>query len=374
MDSLVSKLRAASGRPFSEADPVLDMNLAGVRLAVVGPPLSPSGVALAIRRHKPTPWTLPQFIATGFLTPSAAGLLSLLVDANASILITGSRGAGKTSLLGSLMLELPPKYRILTIEDTFELPVEYLRRLGFKVQSLRVQSAVSSSDVELRPEDALRAALRLGESVLVVGEVRGGEARTLYEAMRVGMAGNSVMGTIHGATAQDVFERVVHDLGIHPSSFKATDVIAVAAPIRVRGGLGRVRRLVQITEVRKGWRKDPAAEGGFVDLFTRDYSRDEIEPTSTFLESELMGRLARKWAVTRTDLLRNLELRADIYRTLVRSAKKLGRQGLLEAEFVVRSNLVWRGFFERELSGRRVSYQRVYRRWLEWFENHARGE
>jgi hypothetical protein len=192
--------------------------------------------------------------------------------------------------------------------------------------------------------------------------------------MRVGMAGNSVMGTIHGATAQDVFERVVHDLGIHPSSFKATDVIAVAAPIRVRGGLGRVRRLVQITEVRKGWRKDPAAEGGFVDLFTRDYSRDEIEPTSTFLESELMGRLARKWAVTRTDLLRNLELRADIYRTLVRSAKKLGRQGLLEAEFVVRSNLVWRGFFERELSGRRVSYQRVYRRWLEWFENHARGE
>jgi type IV secretory pathway ATPase VirB11/archaellum biosynthesis ATPase len=363
-----------SGRPFSEADPVLDMNLAGARFAVVGPPLSPSGAALAIRRHKPTPWTLPQFVAAKFLTPLAAGFLGLLIDASASILVTGSRGAGKTSLLGALMLELLPKFRILTIEDTAELPVEHLRKLGFKVQSLRVQSTVSSSDVEFRAEDALRAALRLGESVLVVGEVRGEEAKTLYEAMRVGMAGNSVMGTIHGATARDVFERVVHDLGIPPSSFKATDVIVVVAPIRLRGGVARVRRLVQITEVGKGWRRDPVIERGFTDLFRYDYGCDELKSASALQESGLIHGIARKWATSAKEVLRNLELRAEIHRALVKGAKEFGRPEILEAEFVVESNLTWRGLFERELNKRTMNYRRIYRSWRKWLESSVGGQ
>ncbi|MEM3452323.1 MAG: ATPase, T2SS/T4P/T4SS family, partial [Candidatus Hadarchaeum sp.] len=109
--SLVSRFRAYSGRPFSEADPVLDLNLGEVRIAAIGPPLSPGGIAFALRRHKPTPWTLPQFIQAKFLTPYAAGLLSLLIDSQVSLLIAGSRGAGKTSLLGALMLEILPKFR-----------------------------------------------------------------------------------------------------------------------------------------------------------------------------------------------------------------------------------------------------------------------
>ncbi len=369
VDSLVSKFRAMSGRPFSEADPVLDMNLSDARLAVVGPPLSAQGVAMAIRRHKPTPWTLAQFVNARFMTPAAAGFLSLLVDANSSILLTGSRGAGKTSLLVSLMLELLPRRRIITVEDTSEIPVECLRKLGFKVQSLHVQSTVSSTDVELRAEDALKAALRLGESVLVIGEVRGNEARTLYEAMRVGMAGNSVMGTIHGATARDVFERVVYDLGIHPSSFKATDVIAVAAPIRLKGGMARARKLLQVTEVRKKWRKDPTAEGGFTDLFAYDYGKGEIRPTKAIRSSELIENIARKWSMRHDEIFRNLWLRSEIYRILVETARERKRQDLLESEFVVRSNLAWRGFFEEELGRGRVFHRKVLNKWRGWLED-----
>lgn len=187
---LISRFRAMSGRPFSEANPTLDLNLENVRIAAIQEPLSPEGLALALRRHKSTPWTLPQFIERDFLTPKAAGLLSLLVDSQASILITGSRGAGKTSLLGALMLELLPKYRILCLEDTAELPVEELRSLGYKAQRLQVRPSSSGSKLEMTAEEALRAALRLGESVLVIGEVRGPETRSLYEAMRVGAAGN----------------------------------------------------------------------------------------------------------------------------------------------------------------------------------------
>jgi type IV secretory pathway ATPase VirB11/archaellum biosynthesis ATPase len=340
---------------------VLDLNLGGVRVAAIQKPLSPEGVALALRRHKPTPWTLPQFVVRKFLTPKAAGLLSLLVDSQMSILVTGSRGAGKTSLLGALMLELLPRYRVLCLEDTSELPVDQLRGFGFKIQSMRVQPAVADSTTEMKAEDALRAALRLGESVLVVGEVRGPETKSLYEAMRVGAAGNSVMGTIHGSTAKDVFERVVYDLEIPPSSFKATDAIIVAAPIRLGGSISRARRLTQITEVRKGWRSDPFNENGFVDLMTYDPSREKLAPTSILLQerSHLIKAIARKWSVKPPKVLRNLQLRAKIQENLVKAASRLGKPELLEAEFVVQSNLTFHRLLEEELKNKKVGYDLV---------------
>jgi type IV secretory pathway ATPase VirB11/archaellum biosynthesis ATPase len=376
MESLISRFRAISGRPFSEADPVLDLNLKGVRVAAIGHPLSPEGVALALRRHKPTPWTLPQFVRNRFLTPEAAGLLSLLVDSQSSILVTGSRGAGKTSLLGALMLEILPKFRILCLEDTAELPVEQLRALGFKVQSLRTQSVVAGTDVELRAEDALRAALRLGESVLVIGECRGPEVKTLYEAMRVGAAGNSVMGTIHGSSARDVFERVVYDLGVPPSSFKATDVIVVAAPIRPRGSTSRVRRVTQITEVRKTWQSDPAAESGFADLMRYDPAADglRLTPILTKPRSQLIDVLARKWNIRPAEVLQNFKLRTRICDFLVRRSIKLRRPEILEADFVVRSNLVFHGLLEEQLRHKAIDYNKIFEHWCKWFEKSAKGE
>ncbi|MEW6221900.1 MAG: type II/IV secretion system ATPase subunit [Candidatus Hadarchaeota archaeon] len=373
-ESLISKFRAISGRSFSEADPVLDLNLGGARVAVVGQPLSPSGPALAIRRHKPTPWTLPQFVKAGFLNSSAAGLLSLLVDAQSSILVTGSRGAGKSSLLGALMLELLPKFRIITVEDTLELPVDQLRKLGFKIQALRVQSATSTGSPELGAADALRAALRLGESVLVIGEVRGEEAKTLYEAMRVGAAGNSVMGTIHGATARDVFERVVHDLGVHPSSFKATDVIVVAAPVRIKGGVGRVRRLLQITETKKNWRADPTAEDGFTDLMYYNYRLGELASGRTLRggSSELIKNIARKWGTSTWDILSNISFRAKLCGTLVEAANRLKRPDLLEAGFTVMSNIAWHGLLEVKIENNGLDYKSVYGDWRKWLKQAVR--
>ena len=165
VESMISRLRAISGRPFSEANPVLDMDLGEfrTRVSVIGNPLS-RGLAYAFRRHKTTPWTLPQFVSKKMLSPYAAGLLSLLVDGQSSILVTGTRGAGKTSLLGALMLEIPQSYRILAIEDTPELPVEDMQRCGWKVQGMGTRSSVSGSEAEFQAADVLRAALRMGES------------------------------------------------------------------------------------------------------------------------------------------------------------------------------------------------------------------
>ncbi len=367
---LTSKFRSISGRPFSEANPKIDLNMEDVRITAINKPLSPDGLALAIRRHKSTPWTLPLFIKKDFLTPEAAGLLSLLVDSQASMLITGSRGAGKTSLLGALMIELLPKYRIICLEDTAELPVKKLRKLGHKTQRLQVRPSISGSEIEMNTEETLRTALRLGESVLIMGEVRGPEAKSLYEAMRIGAAGNSVMGTIHGSSAKDVFERVVYDLEIPPSSFKATDAIAVASPIRSRGSIKRTRKLVQITEVGSDWENNPIKEDGFRDLLSYDPKEEKLKTTSQLDDNKsiLLKKIAKKWSMKISEVRKNLKLRTKVQRKMVETASETENPELLEPKNIVKSNLRLHSHLEEEIGKGKIDYGEVFSKWNDWLK------
>ncbi|MFB6304948.1 MAG: ATPase, T2SS/T4P/T4SS family [Haloferacaceae archaeon] len=242
---LASRLRATSGRPFSRASPTVDaaLEVAGrrVRVAGVTDPASDGG-GFALRSHGRESWTLPRLVSNGTLTAGAAGLLSVAVERAAAGLIAGTRGAGKTTLLGALLWELPRSTRTVLVEDTPELPAERLAEAGRDVQPLRTE--VGSGDgPAVTPTEALRTALRLGEGALVVGEVRGEEARTLYEAMRVGASGSAVLGTVHGDGATAVRERLVTDLGVTESSFAATDLVVSLSP-------PPERRLATISEVR----------------------------------------------------------------------------------------------------------------------------
>lgn len=225
-EALASRFRLASGRSFSRASPTLDATArAGdrqVRVAGVTDPAS-DGLAFAFRAHDRQAWTLPALVANGTLPTSAAALLSLAVERGAAVLLAGARGAGKTTLLGALLWELPASTRLVCIEDTPELPIDGLRAAGRDVQPLRVTG--DPDGPELEPAAALRTALRLGKGALVVGEVRGEEARVLYEAMRVGAADGAVLGTIHGDGAATVRERVVTDLGVPETAFADTDLI-----------------------------------------------------------------------------------------------------------------------------------------------------
>jgi flagellar protein FlaI len=273
------------------------------------------------------------------------------------------------------MLEIPQKFRIISIEDTLELPISRLQALGFKIQILHVQSATTGSEVELRAEDALRAALRLGESVLVIGEVRGAEAKVLYEAMRIGASGNSVMGTIHGATTRDVFERVVYDLGIPATSFKATDAIVVAAPIRPGGSVSRVRRVVQITEVGKDWKVDPTIRRGFADLMVYNQSDDQLKPTKRLRESsQLVEAIARKWGIKEVDVVNNLELRAHVQWALVKKSAELNMPKLLEARLVVASSNALHQLLEEQLRlHKTIDCSETFQHWQDWLKGEISG-
>src|SRR3989339_391155 len=121
-DSWAAKLRLKSGRPLDEANPVLDTDLTfgnmRARVAAIKEPLSPSGLAFAFRRHRDDPWTLPLFINNKMINPLAAGLLSFLIDGSRTLLVAGTRSSGKTSLLGSLLLEIMQKFRVIVVEDS----------------------------------------------------------------------------------------------------------------------------------------------------------------------------------------------------------------------------------------------------------------
>ena len=346
-DSWAAKFRMTSGRALDEANPILDTNLElgniSARVAIIQQPLSAGGLAYVLRRHRSKPWTLPLFVKNKMISALGAGLLSFMIDGARTMLVAGTRSSGKTSLLGGLLLEIMPDKRIITIEDTLELPVSAMRKLDYDILSMKVRSALGGESTEVAAEEGIRASLRLGDSSLIVGEIRSGEAKALYEAMRVGALANVVAGTIHGASPYGVFDRVVNDLDVPATSFKATDLIVVANPIKSADGLHQWRRVLSISEVRKHWTEDPEVEGGFVDLMKYNVESDMLEPTDDLMngDSEIMKSIAanvKGWAGDWDAVWDNVMLRAKIKQETVDCAERVELPEILEGEFTVNSN------------------------------------
>ncbi|PIN76164.1 hypothetical protein COV17_03190 [Candidatus Woesearchaeota archaeon CG10_big_fil_rev_8_21_14_0_10_36_11] len=350
VESWATKLRLISGRPLDEANPILDTELKVVgfssRVSVITAPLSPTGLAFSFRRHRDFPWTFPLYTQSKikYMDSTAAGLISFFIDNNAAILVAGTRSSGKTSLLGSFLTEIMRKTRIITIEDTFELPQESMRALGYNIESLKVASALSSPGSEVDPSIGIRSTLRMGDSAIFVGEVRSKEAIALFEAMRVGAAANVVAGTIHADSPYGVYDRVVNDIGVPKTSFKAIDIIVTTNP--VISGLKKYKRILRITEVRKEWDDDPLKEGAFVDLMIYNPKTDQLEITDELRNgnSMILKRMAGKvkeFAGDWSAVWENVELRARCKQAIVDIAEKTKDYSILEADFVTKANDVF---------------------------------
>jgi type IV secretory pathway ATPase VirB11/archaellum biosynthesis ATPase len=377
-ESWATRFRIQSGRPLDEANPVLDTETevkgGKARVAVIQENLSPEGLAFTLRRHRSRIWTLPLFIKNDMVNGLGAALISFLVDGNRSHLFAGTRGAGKTSLMSAAMLEIMQNHRIVTVEDTLELPIPQMKDLGYNIERMKSRSVITQVESEMAADDAIRTSLRLGDSALVIGEVRSDEAQALYEAMRVGAVANFVGGTIHGEDAYSVFDRVVNDLNVPRTSFKATDIIVSVNKIRSPDGLETYRRVTGITEVRKEWEDDPQEEDAFVELMRYDSEKDELVPTDTLLngESEIISRISENIKGYKNNwqaVWDNIQLRKKIKEAIVEKAEETGNDELLEAEFVnkcnqryhILSNKVNQEYGEQDT-------ERIYARWKEWLD------
>ncbi len=249
IEALASRFRRSSGRAFSQADPTLaataDASGRRIRVAGVTDPVS-DGTGFTFRAHDESAFRLAELVENGTVSADIAAFLAVVTSRGSATLVAGSRGAGKTTLLGALLWEIPADVRTVAIEDTPELPVSELQADGRDIQPLRVSTDGGAS---IEASDALRTALRLGDGAIVVGEVRGEEAQVLYEAMRVGAADGTVLGTIHGGGGESVRERVVTDLGVAESAFADTDLVVTVEAYDDGGG--RNRRLKTIESVRR---------------------------------------------------------------------------------------------------------------------------
>ena len=310
--NLINVLKRESGLQFCESSPVLetDMRFHDARATVVGYPMSPNGDAVAIRKHSIRPWTLTRLVANGTMDAKMAGLLSFLVDNRATFLICGARGSGKSSLLSSLMFEFPLSQRILTIEDTIELPGSKMRKMGYKVQSMLIDDKMNGNNLS-RADEALRVSLRMGESAIILGEVRGEEARTLYQSMRTGRAGSSIMGTIHGDSARSVFDRVVHDMNIAPEAFMATDILVTLGTFRDRRTGNQIRRVSEIVATDERM-------GEFIDL----------SDNSALFSTPVMKRVMSSSQMSKSDIMKEVRARALIRSFLADMGNKYGEEYL----------------------------------------------
>ncbi len=261
--------------------------------------------------------------------------------------------------------------------NTMELSVDAMRKIGYDILRMKVRSALVSGTTEVEASEGIRTSLRLGDSALIVGEVRSDEAKALYEAMRVGALANVVAGTIHGDSPYGVFDRVVNDLNVPATSFKASDIIIVANPVRTADGLHSQRRIVSVTEVRKHWSKDPALEGGFVELLKYNVERDELEPTQELVngESEVIKSIAssvKGWVGNWDAVYDNIILRGKVKQEIVNAAEKLNKPELLEAGF---NSLANGAFYEisdevRGKFGLPIG-DRVFEKWKKWLYKEA---
>lgn len=381
-ESWASKLRMISGRPLDEANPILDTELevpgASTRVSAINPPLNPTGIAFSFRRHRDKPWTLPLFIKYKMLNPMSAGLLSFLIDGTRTMMVCGTRSSGKSSFLSSLIVDIMRRFRIITIEDTLELPVPQLRDLGFNIQSMKVASSLTQTGSEVDATIGIRSTLRLGDSSLIIGEVRSKEAVALYEAMRVGAAANVVAGTIHADSPYGLYDRVVNDIGVPKTSFKATDIIIVASPIKSADGLHKYRRVTQITEVQKTWENDPLLEKGFLDLMKYDAKTDELVPTNDLIngESEVLKTIAGKiadyagnWDAVWQDII----TRGKYREAIVKKANELNDPDMLEAPFVIYCNDMYHIFNEKvKKKTGKLDHKRIYQEWEIWFDQESK--
>jgi pilus assembly protein CpaF len=199
---VIDRIAAKVGRRVDESSPMVDARLPdGSRVNAIIPPLAVDGSALTIRKFSRDPYQVEDLIRFGTITQEIADLLSACVAGRLNMLITGGTGTGKTTLLNVLSGFIPEDHRIVTIEDAVELQLrqDHVVRLEYRPPNIEGRGEVTIRDL-------VRNSLRMRPDRIIVGEVRGGEALDMLQAMNTGHEGS--MSTLHANSPRDALNRL----------------------------------------------------------------------------------------------------------------------------------------------------------------------
>ena len=203
LEDIIQRIVGLAGREVNQANPICDTRLPdGSRVNVVLPPIALCGPTLTIRKFSKTPMTIEKLIEYGSITQEIADKLQLLVKAKYNIFISGGTGSGKTTFLNALSNYIPKDERVITIEDSAELQIVGVENLV----SLETRNANASGAGQITIRDLIKSSLRMRPERIVVGEVRGGEALDMLQAMNTGHDGS--LSTGHANSTEDMLSRL----------------------------------------------------------------------------------------------------------------------------------------------------------------------
>jgi pilus assembly protein CpaF len=251
---VIERIVAPLGLRVDESSPWVDARLSdGSRVHAIIPPLSLCGPTLNIRKFSPVPFTPEELLARGALGPRTLGFLAACVRGRANVIVSGGTSSGKTTLLGVLSTFVPDEERLVTIEDAAEL-----RLAKPHVVSLEARPANVEGKGEVTVRDLVRNALRMRPDRIIVGEVRGGEAIDMLQAMNTGHDGS--LSTAHANSPRHLLWRLetmamMSDVGLpigHVRAQVASAIDVIAHMARLPSGRRVVLEVATVDGIREG--------------------------------------------------------------------------------------------------------------------------
>jgi pilus assembly protein CpaF len=245
---VAQRIASSIGRRVDESSPMLDARLAdGSRVNVVIPPLSLKGPCISIRKFTRSFLDFAKLVAFKSLSPELARALEIASRCRLNILISGGTGSGKTTLLNAMSSLIEPGERVVTIEDTAELQ---LRQPHVIPLETRPENVEGKGQVTQR--DLVRNALRMRPDRIIIGEVRGGEAFDMLQAMNTGHNGS--MSTVHANSARDALARVENmvlmaNVNLPSRAIRGQMVSALDLIVQIERMRDGTRRVTEVTEV-----------------------------------------------------------------------------------------------------------------------------
>lgn len=308
LDSFVIRMAYLAGKNISIASPILDASLPdGSRVQLTyGSEVTRRGSTFTIRRFKVDPLTISDLIAFNTLSSEMAAYLWYLIENRASVIVAGGVAAGKTTMLNCLSMFIKPEMKIVSVEDTHELNLPHenwipsVVRLGFGHEDKKGGSITLF--------DLLKAAVRQRPDYIIVGEVRGEEAYTLFQAMATGHLG---MSTLHAESVEAVINRLESEpMNIPKPLIAMIDVVMVIARIEKDGK--PARRATTTTEVLE---LDPKTKSIPTEEVFSWNPRDDKFVFSGY--SSLLERQMKKLGVTKGEVKLELDRRKIVLEWMV---------------------------------------------------------
>ncbi|MDO9325895.1 MAG: type II/IV secretion system ATPase subunit [Methanoregula sp.] len=243
LNQFVLKLAQKANKQMSLSNPMVDATLPnGARIQITySAVVSTKGSSFTIRKFRTEPMTPLDLIRFGTYNAETLAFLWLAIEHRKSLLVVGGTASGKTSMMNAVSLFIPQNAKVVSLEDTREIQLPHRNWLPTQTRELNVEGI--KGDIDLF--SLLKACMRQRPEYIIVGEVRGVEAQTLFQAMN---SGHATLSTIHAGSVHEAINRLTHDpINVPPVMFQALDLVVVQSIYTL--GKTRIRRCLSIHEI-----------------------------------------------------------------------------------------------------------------------------